>query len=53
MAELTWGETMAEIAKYYRYFAEVAPGVTPREVGTLGNLWRHADALVAAGRDND
>lgn len=53
MAELTWEETMAEIAKHYEWFHEQAPGVTPKEVGNLANLWRHADRLVLEGRDDD
>lgn len=53
MTEMTWVETMAEIEARYRWFAEQAPGVTPKEVGTLGNLWRHADSLAERGLDHD
>ena len=53
MAELTWAETMSAITDYYLYFHAEAPGVTPKEVGVLGDLWRHADSLVERGKDVD
>lgn len=53
MAEMTWAETMDTIEEYYRWFAVEAPGVTPKETGVLGNLWRHADNLAARGLDED
>lgn len=37
----------AEIANYYLWFHEQVPGVTPKEVGRLAQLWRVADALYA------
>lgn len=40
IAELEQG-----IATVYRWFAENAPGVTPKEEGHLGMMWEEADAL--------
>jgi len=44
---MTLSEVEAEIAAYYRWFARQAPGVTPKEVGRLAQLWRIADGLYA------
>ena len=37
----------AEIRSIYERWSEIAPGVTPREHGRLGKLWRWADSLYA------
>lgn len=53
MAELNWEETMDTIQEYYLWFHREAPGVTPKETGVLGDLWRHADDLIARGLDGE
>lgn len=32
-----------DIRDIYRWWAEQSPGVTPREEGVLGSLWKQAD----------
>lgn len=41
-------ELHEEIEKIYRYWHEIAPGVTPREHGKLGQYWRAVDAMENA-----
>lgn len=51
MNPLTLDEAHNEINAIYRFYAEHAPGVTPLEVGVLGDLWAVADALHAEEND--
>jgi len=37
----------SQIQNYYRFWAEQAPGVTPREEGRLAALWLAADRYYA------
>lgn len=36
----------AEIEKIYRWFHTRVPGVTPKEIGRLSDLWRRADYMI-------
>ena len=47
MNALTLEEIEQRIYEQYRFFAQVAPGVTPNpDVGELGTLWRLFDGMV-------
>lgn len=43
----------AEISRYYWSAYETVPGVTPKEVGILGDLWAEFDRRVAGGTMTD
>lgn len=43
----------AEISRYYWSAYETVPGVTPKEVGILGELWAEFDRRVADGTMTD
>lgn len=45
----TLDEIHEEIRDIYEWWAETAPGVTPREEGRLGALWHLADLLHEEG----
>lgn len=47
MNALSLEEAEQEIYNTYQFFAREAPGVTPREVGTLGALWRIVDDYLS------
>ena len=47
MNALTLEEIEQRIAGIYRFFHQVAPGVTPQETGELGTLWRLFDEMMA------
>lgn len=42
-----------EIAAVYWQGHQIAPGVTPKEVGLLGDLWAEFDRRVADGTMTD
>lgn len=44
------GEVESEISKVYQWWHETKPGVHPREVGRLAQLWRQADYLYSLER---
>lgn len=48
MNALTLEEIEDRISGIYHWFARVAPGVTPREDGELGILWKLFDDEVNA-----
>lgn len=43
----------AEISGFYWYAHKNAPGVTPKEVGILGELWAEFDRRVEEGTMTD
>ena len=43
----TLNELHGEIKAIYEWYAKEAPGVTPQEVGRLGDLWQTVDYLEA------
>lgn len=47
MNALSLEEAEQEIYDTYQFFAREAPGVTPQEVGRLGELWRIVDDYLA------
>lgn len=46
VASLTLEEVESEIEAIYRWWHDKAPGVHPREVGRLADLWRVFDMKV-------
>ena len=40
------GYVEGRITEIYRWWAETSPGVTAKEVGELGSLWREFDRLA-------
>lgn len=48
----TLAQVESEIQQTYRWFAENAPGVWPREEGQLGALWGLFDLLVEEEESN-
>jgi hypothetical protein len=41
----------SQVAAMYRWWSEVAPGVTPAESGVLGELWVLIDRWEEVGDD--
>lgn len=49
---MTLEQVEQSIYETYQWFAREAPGVTPVETGTLGDLWALFDALIWQEEDN-
>ena len=52
MDAMTLEQVELELFNFYTWFAREAPGVTPVETGTLGDLWALFDALIWQEEDN-
>ena len=44
--DMSLSEIEAEIESNYKWWHKIKPGVTPKEINRLGDLWRRADYLI-------